>query len=239
MGKSFCNNTWILAPHTSQYCIRSDHTNGSTTSGEKYTKIKKQNQYNYKARSQRWILKILKAWPALVHYDILLYHLWDSRHQPWALKSSRSLFPPPTFPPKNYLQMILCSSDAISLSRDMSIIQVKQNKSCWDKFLQIPANFEIIRRQIWDWNIPRITPNTIQFKKDFHGEGGHPPCLAPPVTFCTLLLHILYPATHKTFEGPASLDWTIEFFPGNRMIELKGIGWLWHYNDNITCAAKC
>jgi hypothetical protein len=30
------------------------------------------------------------------------------------------------------------------------------------------VNFEIISQQIWDWNIPRITPNTIQI----HGEGG-------------------------------------------------------------------
>jgi hypothetical protein len=37
----------------------------------------------------------------------------------------------------------ICPSDAISLSRDMSFIQVKQNKINWDKFLQIPANFEI------------------------------------------------------------------------------------------------
>jgi hypothetical protein len=61
----------------------------------------------------------------------------------------------------NYLQMILCSvpwveirpSDAISLARD-SVLQVKQNKISWDKFLQIPANFEIISQQIRDWNIP-------------------------------------------------------------------------------------
>jgi hypothetical protein len=30
----------------------------------------------------------------------------------------------------------------------MSFIQVKQNKISWDKFLQIPANFEIISQQI-------------------------------------------------------------------------------------------
>jgi hypothetical protein len=30
----------------------------------------------------------------------------------------------------------------------MSFIQVKQNKISWDKFLQIPANFEITSRQI-------------------------------------------------------------------------------------------
>jgi hypothetical protein len=41
-----------------------------------------------------------------------------------------------------------CPSDAISLSRDMSFIQVKQNKFSWDKFLQIPANFEITSQQI-------------------------------------------------------------------------------------------
>jgi formate hydrogenlyase subunit 6/NADH:ubiquinone oxidoreductase subunit I len=69
-----------------------------------------------------------------------------------------------------FLQIILCSvpwveicpSDAISLSEILSFIQVKQNKISWDKFLQIPANFEIISQQILDWNIPRITPNTIK-----------------------------------------------------------------------------
>jgi hypothetical protein len=51
--------------------------------------------------------------------------------------------------------MILCSvpwveirpSDAISLLI-LSFIQVKQNKISWDKFLQIPANFEITSQQI-------------------------------------------------------------------------------------------
>jgi hypothetical protein len=30
----------------------------------------------------------------------------------------------------------------------LSFIQVKQNKISWDKFLQIPANFEITSQQI-------------------------------------------------------------------------------------------
>jgi formate hydrogenlyase subunit 6/NADH:ubiquinone oxidoreductase subunit I len=42
----------------------------------------------------------------------------------------------------------ICPSDAISLSRDISFIQVKQHKISWDKFLQIPANFEVISQQI-------------------------------------------------------------------------------------------
>jgi hypothetical protein len=69
-------------------------------------------------------------------------------------------------PPKkivfNYLQMIfmmLCSMGGNSSIRYhltqeiLSFIQVKQNKICWDKFLQIPANFEIKSQQIWDWKI--------------------------------------------------------------------------------------
>jgi formate hydrogenlyase subunit 6/NADH:ubiquinone oxidoreductase subunit I len=64
----------------------------------------------------------------------------------------------------------ICPSDAISFSRDMSFIQVKQNKISWDKFLQIPANFET-SQQIRDWNIPRITQNTIEFKKIFMPRG--------------------------------------------------------------------
>jgi hypothetical protein len=81
----------------------------------------------------------------------------------------------------NYLQIILCSvpwveihpSDAISLS----FIQVRQNKISWDKFLQIPAkSANKISQQIWDWNIPRITPNTN--KKMFIARGNPP--RAPP-----------------------------------------------------------
>jgi hypothetical protein len=43
-------------------------------------------------------------------------------------------------------------------------IQEKQNKISWYKCLPIPANLEITSQQIWDWNILRITPNTIDLE---------------------------------------------------------------------------
>jgi hypothetical protein len=46
----------------------------------------------------------------------------------------------------------------------LSIIQVKQNKISWDKFLQIPADFEIISQQIRDWNTYIVESLQIQFR---------------------------------------------------------------------------
>jgi hypothetical protein len=90
----------------------------------------------------------------------------------------------------------------------MSFIQVKQNKISWDKFLQIPANFEIISQKIWDWNIPEnfTTPITCvpscftALRSTARGSQNKQNCLQH-VPLTLVKKKNLYPATRKTFES--------------------------------------
>jgi hypothetical protein len=75
----------------------------------------------------------------------------------------------------------------------LSFIQVKQNKISWDKFLQIPANFEIISQQIWDWKfrflkifIVRGTPLALPLQR--LRRRAPVTCVPSYFTTCTLLL---------------------------------------------------